>query len=188
MAVHESTATMAEWPASRAEARRIGAKFYFTGNPCPNGHVGLRYRSGGCLDCRPAVEAASRAKHREKRRAYCASWYAKNRALQAELSARWRAANRAQKTALERARKARKRSAEGSHTLTDIADIARAQNHRCAYCRRSVRKRYEVDHITPLVRGGSDDRSNLQILCPTCNRRKQAMDPIDFAQRIGLLL
>jgi len=40
----------------------------------------------------------------------------------------------------------------------------------------------------PLSRGGSNDKYNLQLLCPTCNLKKSAKDPIDFAQENGNLL
>ena len=30
----------------------------------------------------------------------------------------------------------------------------------------------EIDHVTPLSRGGTDDFSNLQLLCKACNRLK----------------
>lgn len=44
-------------------------------------------------------------------------------------------------------------------------------------CRRCGRTGYlEVDHITPVQRGGSDDLVNLQSLCRGCHRRKTAAD------------
>ena len=32
----------------------------------------------------------------------------------------------------------------------------------------------EVDHILPVSRGGTDDRSNLRAVCRTCNLRRNA--------------
>lgn len=85
-------------------------------------------------------------------------------------------------------RRALERSAEGSFTAEDVADIFKAQKGRCAYCHIKVRDDYHVDHITALSRGGTNDRSNLQILCRPCNLSKAARDPIDFARSIGKLL
>lgn len=31
---------------------------------------------------------------------------------------------------------------------------------------------FEIDHIKPRSKGGTDTDENLQLLCPTCNRRK----------------
>ena len=31
---------------------------------------------------------------------------------------------------------------------------------------------FEIDHIVPRFRGGQDIDSNLQLLCPPCNRRQ----------------
>ena len=44
------------------------------------------------------------------------------------------------------------------------------------HCRLCGRPSTTVDHITPRARGGSDDRSNLQALCGTCRRVKDATD------------
>lgn len=87
-----------------------------------------------------------------------------------------------------RNRKARVRGADGHHTIADIRRILDAQKKRCAWCQTSIARKYHVDHIKPLSRGGSNWPANLQLLCPSCNLRKRAHDPIDFARQEGRLL
>jgi 5-methylcytosine-specific restriction endonuclease McrA len=43
--------------------------------------------------------------------------------------------------------------------------------YRCAYCRKET-TRWEVDHIRPRSRGGSNRVSNLALSCHTCNQEK----------------
>ncbi len=38
-------------PTSPQEAKKSGSKYYFTGNPCRNGHLSPRYMSGDCIQC-----------------------------------------------------------------------------------------------------------------------------------------
>ena len=38
-------------PKSRAEAKAMGAKHYFTGEPCKHGHVAPRKTKGACTEC-----------------------------------------------------------------------------------------------------------------------------------------
>lgn len=88
----------------------------------------------------------------------------------------------------DRAKLARRRSAPGIHTADDIASIMKMQKHKCAYCKIKLGENYHVDHITPLSRGGTNDRRNLQILCQPCNQAKHCKLPEQFAREIGRLI
>lgn len=87
-----------------------------------------------------------------------------------------------------RQRRGRILKAGGTHTKEDVEAINKRQKYKCAECGVPTRYTYDVDHIMPLALGGSNAASNLQILCPTCNRSKSAMHPIDFANRRGRLV
>jgi predicted restriction endonuclease len=44
--------------------------------------------------------------------------------------------------------------------------------YRCVFC--GTHQDLTIDHIMPLIRGGTDDFENLQTLCLSCNTRKGA--------------
>ena len=91
---------------------------------------------------------------------------------------------------IRRQRKARVRNAEGTHSVEDVAAILKAQTGRCANpaCRKKLGKNYHVDHIRPIARGGSNERTNLQLMCAPCNQKKHSKDPIEWARSNGFLL
>ena len=129
----------------------------------------------------------------KKRAAYRADpvkageWNKKNKDKVKINSKRWRDSNPEAVRANCHNRRAKKRNA-GSHTASDIANIRKMQKGKCAYCRIRLAGKYHVDHIIALVNGGSNYRSNLQVLCQPCNQTKHAKDPIVFAQSLGMLL
>ena len=67
--------------------------------------------------------------------------------------------------------------------------LCQNQNYRCMYCgRRRAFSDLEIDHKTPVQRGGSDNLRNLQVLCPPCNRRKGNQTDREFRRRYRTLL
>jgi 5-methylcytosine-specific restriction endonuclease McrA len=223
----------------RADAASLGLKRYFTGKPCPKGHISERHVNGkGCIECARATlkkwieehpeyvklrskrnarrltlekghdlrakASEYRAANRDKILAERKEFYRQNRELVLarvkkhseknrpairERNRRWRRENRELVATIDRNKRARRRSAIGEHTPQDVADIAKMQGNRCGYCRVSLKRaKRHVDHIKPLIAGGTNFRDNLQLLCEFCNLSKHARDPIDFAQSLGMLL
>lgn len=84
--------------------------------------------------------------------------------------------------------KALRKGAQGRFTNKDVNDLLFLQKGKCANCKLDASMKYHVDHIMPIKLGGKNDRSNIQILCPPCNLKKNAKHPIDWAREHGRLL
>jgi 5-methylcytosine-specific restriction endonuclease McrA len=69
-----------------------------------------------------------------------------------------------------------------------IKSIGELQKWQCVICKIPIAKKYHIDHIYPLAKGGQHEPLNLQLLCPTCNVKKSAKDPITYMQELGFLL
>ena len=55
--------------------------------------------------------------------------------------------------------------------ITD--ELIKKQKGRCMYCGSRVRRDlFDLDHKNPVSRGGTNRKSNFQLLCRTCNTRK----------------
>jgi len=202
-------------PATRAEARMLGLTRYFTGKPCPKGHIAPRrvFRAD-CEECSKMaikrwqennydrVLELGRLEYRRnlvKRKANIKKFHEKNPEYRRIYREKTRdrhpiylkryAERYPEKMALKwRNAGARRRGAGGKFSKDDISHILRMQRGRCAYCRNKLGKKYHVDHIQAVSCGGTNHRSNIQITCATCNLSKRNRDPIDFAQSRGLLL
>jgi 5-methylcytosine-specific restriction endonuclease McrA len=135
----------------------------------------------------------------DERKAYIKQWRERNPELVEKYKATsqsthnqrqkaWRALNPENVKASSANRRARRVGNGGQHTPDDIKAIYAMQRGMCACCGIKLNGKYHVDHIYPLVAGGSNDRLNLQIACATCNLKKNSKDPIDFMQSMGKLL
>lgn len=153
---------------SRATAKSVCAELYFTGDPCPGGHLSQRLVSTThCIECDPHPLNQHLRFHGRRK----------------ALGVNPEAARTA-----GRNRRARKRLASGKHTAADIKDLYALQKGRCGNCRCSLKAGFHVDHKIALANGGTNDRSNIELLCPPCNLRKHAKDPIVWARENGRLL
>lgn len=80
----------------------------------------------------------------------------------------------------------------GSFTVADVNRLFFCQKGRCASCTKKLKldgkQKFHIDHVMPIALGGSSDPENLQLLCPSCNRKKSAKHPIDWAKENGRLI
>ena len=70
-------------------------------------------------------------------------------------------------------RRALVRNAEGSFTVGEWEALKRQYGMKCPSCQKKEPEiKLTVDHIIPLVKGGSNFIENIQPLCGRCNSRK----------------
>ena len=160
-------------------------------------------------ECHPEQQsrysAESRKNYPERAKKHARNTYEKHKAKRLEHNREYRAANRAQLNSqkkeyvaknpelirvIKQKYRARRRGAEGQHSAADIQKIFKVQKGRCACCRiKFKRSNFHIDHIVPLVRGGSNWPSNIQLLCAVCNIKKGPKDSAEFMRHeMGRLL
>ena len=174
---------------SRTEALHIGSARYFTGKPCPKGHMAERFVSSrGCTECakdnknewrienNDYIEEYMRAWRASKPSDYFSSYSEEWRHDNPDKVIAWRKNNPDKMKAQKRRRRAKELNAPGYHTAKEASNLLVSQRYECANTKcgadlRVVAK--NLDHNVPLTRGGGDSIHNLQWLCERCNKRKR---------------
>ena len=105
-----------------------------------------------------------------------------------ELHKEWVKNNRDRYKEMRRRYKHLRRSAQGrlSQGITDT--LSKKQNGKCACCNQKLGSDFHIDHIIPLALGGTNTDDNVQLMKPSCNRKKNAKHQIDYMQEKGYLL
>ena len=68
-------------------------------------------------------------------------------------------------------------------------ELMRRQNNTCVYCGyRRTAGSLQIDHIVPVAMRGSNDKSNLQVICAPCNQRKGIQNDKQFRERYSKLI
>lgn len=77
-------------------------------------------------------------------------------------------------------RRALKIKVGGKFTKVDIQNMYVLQGARCYYCSVSIEYKYEIEHMTPISRGGSNWIDNICLACVPCNRTKHTKTVEEF--------
>lgn len=145
---------------SRNSAVVAGESYFTYPARCSKGHDPIRYVSDSkCVYCVREYKASVFDPKRQKAR---------------------RDANIEHTRAYRSANKARRKGAEGVFSSSDIKEHFLMQGGLCAgpRCKRNLSvSGFEIDHIVPVSKGGSNWPDNLQLLCAGCNRRKSSIMP-----------
>lgn len=187
------------------ETERAKQRDYHARNPHVTKEIGRRQREGAN---REKILAQKREEYRrnkqdpewqakqyqyrqltkDQKREYDKEYVKANREKINEQARRWRENNPEKRRAIcfndAAKRRARK---EGGPSSAEVAEWASGQNKVCYWCGTKCPDNYHVDHYVPLAKGGPHILENLVIACPSCNLRKNAKDPYEFAQERGRL-
>jgi 5-methylcytosine-specific restriction endonuclease McrA len=121
--------------------------------------------------CTPQKRFASEAtlrKHRESQRHRAWELSEENHRLRADLTAAENRCRELEHTVQQLIAQPRRRRV----TERVKKQVAADQEWKCSACHSVLTSAYQVDHITPLWRGGSNERDNLTALCPNCHAIK----------------
>ena len=179
-------------PTSRAEAKALNAKYYFTGKPCKQGHTAPRLLKGACVECRKeewreqntrrsALPKSTAAKQAGRR------YYEKNAALvkaraqcrpedqKRRYRKKYDAENKEQRNLRSLLRKRRHRSATPPWLTAEHRERIRQVYLQARHMTELTGEKYVVDHQVPL-RGksvcGLHVPWNLEIMTHSANCKK----------------
>lgn len=184
----------------------------FLGAACKYGHDGRRYvLTKGCVECsnlkneknkeiRSLYYKDKRKENPQYRVDYRKEWALENRERVSKTNQKWYEQNKERKKQKQKiwnlnnkdrlkVHSQNRKSRIGVQKISyeDIQRKLMLQKESCAVCK-TVLDSYEIDHVVPLALGGKHEASNIQILCPHCNRTKSKKDPLIFMQSKGYLL
>jgi 5-methylcytosine-specific restriction endonuclease McrA len=84
-----------------------------------------------------------------------------------------------------RKRRAVRHASRGNFTVEEFKELCERYGNKCLACG-DAEAVLEADHVVPLTKGGSDNISNIQPLCGSCNREK-FVNIIDYRLNTNIL-
>lgn len=114
------------------------------------------------------------AKNRDRINTVKLKWYHDNKKRAALKHRKWAMENKWSVSKRSHDYRARKRNAEGSYSSKELVLFWNFYGRKCLRC--DSADDMTIDHVIPLLSGGSNYITNLQPLCRSCNSKKLAVD------------
>lgn len=99
---------------------------------------------------------------------------------------------REKKAIYRKNRRYAERNAEGKLSVGIRGKLLELQKGCCTICKNKLvltgERKYHLDHIVPIARGGTNYDENIQLLCFDCNVSKSDKESLSFMQSKGYLL
>ena len=158
-------------PTTREEAKKTGNKYYFTGQPCKQGHIAPRKTKGACIECLKVEWTKGNAERAEYFKEYNKredvkerknEWYQENReTVIAAASTRpahvlreyrnvWKENNKVQVLADNKVRRRKHRQATPPWLTRKQKSEIRQLYQMAITMTQTTGEQYVVDHIVPL--------------------------------------
>ena len=137
---------------------------------------------------RPDLMCAASKRYRDNHPEYAKrqadrirQWVLKNPELAHTARARYSKEHPEKFRFYQQSRRARLRNDGGVLSSGLVILLLEEQGNKCPYCCKDVASTgFHIDHVIPVSLGGHHEDSNMQILCPTCNRMKSNKHPNVF--------
>jgi hypothetical protein len=156
-----------DYSTNRSDAKKAGAKYYFTGKPCTRGHVALRKTKGACVECikedwakdnerrkvlpkSEAAKAAGKRYYERNREAVIARSHARPIEEKRQNKDKHRRNNPEYYKSLVSLRKRRHRNATPPWLTKEQKLVIRNLYLSAMTLTKATGERYVVDHIVPL--------------------------------------
>lgn len=159
-------ARFSAWYENNREKERAATATWRAENPGRNG----------------AACAAWRAANPEKSNAARAAWKMANSERVKRVSAAWRRSERGRESNIAHTHSRRAKAGPALARET-VAELKAEYGGLCPYCQRTITGRGHIDHIVPIISGGTNERANLVYCCAACNRAKGARTLLQFVLR-----
>lgn len=172
---------------------------HYIGEPCKNCGNTLRYsKERKCVICKKKrslryyydnwKESVEKRKqyqqdHKEEKAEYDKQYRKDRKENIKETLDHWHKKNPGKRYLYTINRRARKKGAEGSHTIQEWLNLCVKYNNRCLRCKKE--RVLTRDHIVPLIKGGTNFITNIQPLCRSCNASK-GTKTIDYRETFNI--